>query len=233
MILDCLISLIHSAGQNTGTLGTLDTLGTLSTMAHSTTTTFAPLTREDRRHAANAKICDFANSHREHFSSSDVKNGQGQIVIYAIHKLMDTNRGGVTLYKVADFIRENELWFKLSIKDENGVFIVGTGSLEPYVDEIDGVKVPTMYSRDKVMRDGRSRISNFIMNKIKSNVLTPTRAHNLIRRLVDHSGQETYSVHFPKYLPPSNLSTEKASKLNRMMRQPEMSQRDQDFFECW
>ena len=36
-----------------------------------------------------------------------------------------------------------------------------------------------------------------------------------------------------KYLPPSNLSTEKASKLNRMMRQPEMSQRDQDFFECW
>lgn len=202
-------------------------------MAHSTTAgPFLPLTREERRKAVNAEICDFANSYPEHFSPSDVKNGQGLIVIYAIHKLMATNRGGVTLYEVADFIRVNELWFKLSIKEENGVFIVGPGSLDPYIREIDGVKTATMYSRDKVMRGGRSRISNFIMNNIKSNVLTPTRAHNLIRRLVDHSGQETYIVHFPKYLPPSNLSTEKASKLNRIMRS-EVRERDDEFFECW
>ena len=203
-------------------------------MAHSTTS-FAPPTREERRKVANAKICDFANSHREHFSSSDVKNGQGLIVIYAIHELTAItalNRRRFTLYDVADFIRRKELWFKLSIKEENGVFIVGPGSLEPYISEIDGVKMATMYSRDKVMRGGRSRISNLIMNKIKSNVLTPTRAHNLIRRLVDCKGQETYSVHFPKYLPPSNLSTEKASKLNRIMRSSERA-RDDEFFECW
>ena len=205
-------------------------------MAHSTTTAqFRPPTREERRYAANAKICDFANSHREHFSSSDVKNGQGLIVIYAIHELMAImalNGKKITLYDVANFIRVKELWFKLSIKEENGVFIVGPGSLEPYISEIDGVKMATMYSRDKVMRGGRSRISNFIMNKIKSNVLTPIRAHNLIRRLVDCKGHETYSVHFPKYLPPSNLSTEKASKLNRIMRSSERA-RDDEFFECW
>lgn len=205
-------------------------------MAHSTTMSqFRPPTREERRKAANTKICDFANSHREHFSSSDVKNGQGMIVIYAIHemmKIMTPNEKSVTLYDIADFIRVKELWFKLSIKEENGVFVVGPGSLEPYINEIDGVKMATMYSRDKVMRGGRSRISNFIMNKIKSNVITPTRAHNLIRRLVDHSGQETYSVHFPKYLPPSDLSTEKASKLNRIMRSG-VREREDEFFECW
>ena len=205
-------------------------------MAHTTTTAhFRPPSREERRQAANAKICDFANSHREHFSSSDVKNGQGLIVIYAIHELMAImapNRESITLYEVADFIRVKELWFKLSIKEVNGVFSVGSGSLEPYISEIDGVKVATMYSRDKVMRGGRSRISNFIMNKIKCNVLTPTRAHNLIRRLVDRDGQETYSVHFPRYLPPSNLSTEKASKLNRILRS-EVRERDDEFFECW
>ena len=205
-------------------------------MAHSTTTAqFRPPTREERRHSANAKICDFANSHREHFSSSDVKNGQGLIVIYAIHELTAItalNKKSVTLYDVADFIRVKELWFKLSIKEVNGVFTVGPGSLEPYINEIDGVKMATMYSRGKVMRGGRSRISNFIMNKIKSNVLTPTRAHNLIRRLIDRDGQETYSVHFPKYLPPSNLSTEKASKMNRILRSG-FRERDDEFFECW
>ena len=183
----------------------------------------------------NAKICDFANSHREHFSSSDVKNGQGLIVIYAIHRLMvcdALNRRSFTLYDIADFIRRKELWFKLSIKEENGEFTVGSGSLEPYISEIDGVKMATMYSRDKVMRGGRSRISNFIMNKIKSNVITPTRAHNLIRRLVDRGGHKAYSVHFPKYLPPSDLSTEKASKMNRIMRSG-VREREDNFFECW
>ena len=36
-----------------------------------------------------------------------------------------------------------------------------------------------------------------------------------------------------RYLPPSNLSTERAIELNRIIFEPEMSQRDQDFFECW
>ena len=192
-------------------------------------------TREEIRRAVNQKICDFANSRRDHISASDLKNGQGLLVIYAIHRLTECdpmNRKSFTPYEIADFIKERGLWFKPSIKVENGVFSVGSGSLDPYVSEIDGVKMATMYAEDKVLRSGRSRISNLIMEKIKGNVLSPTRAHNLIRRLVDHSGQETYIVHFPKYLPPSNLSTEKASKLNRIMRS-EVRERDDEFFECW
>lgn len=205
-----------------------------------TPTQIRPPTPQERRQAANLRICRFANSHREHFSSLDVKNGQGLIVLYSIHVLAGCAREGYgwrqrksfTPYEIADFIRENELWFKLSIKEENGAFTVGSGSLAPYVNEIDGVKQQTMYARDEEMRSGRSLISNFIMKKIKSNVISPTRAHNLIRRLVDTEGQEAYSVHFPRYLPPSNLSTEKASKLNRILRS-EVRVGDDEFFECW
>ena len=194
-------------------------------------------TREEIRKAVNQKICDFANSrsHRDHISASDLKNGQGLLVIYAIHRLTECdpmNRKSFTPYEIADFIKERGLWFKPSIKVENGVFVVGPGSLEPYVSEIDGVKMATMYAEDKVLRSGRSQISNFIMNKIKSNVISHTRAHNLIRKLVGRNEQETYSVCFPKYLPLSNLSTEKASKLNRIMRSG-VREREDEFFECW
>lgn len=205
-----------------------------------TPTQIRPPTPEERRQAANLRICRFANSHREHISSSDVKNGQGLIVLYSIHVLSGCapegygwqQRKSFTAYEIADFIKERKLWFKLSIKEENGVFTVGSGSLDPYINEIDGVKQQTMYARDEEMRSGRSLISNFIMKKIKSNVISPTRAHNLIRRLVDTEGQEAYSVHFPRYLPPSNLSTEKASKLNRILRS-EVRVGDDEFFECW
>jgi len=193
-------------------------------------------TREEIRRAVNQKICDFANSRRDHISASDLQNGQGLLVIYAIHRLTECdpmNRKSFTPYEIADFIKERGLWFKPSIKVENGVFSVGSGSLDPYVSEIDGVKMATMYAEDKVLRSGRSRISNLIMEKIKGNVLSPTRAHNLIRRLVGRDMQETYRVYFPRYLPPSNLSKEKAAELNRSMRQSRMSQRDQDFLECW
>jgi hypothetical protein len=189
----------------------------------------------ERRQAVNQKICDFMNSHQGSISTKDSKNGQGLVAIYALHMLYQ-NQGGCgdfTPYEIADYIRVNELWFKLSIKTENDGFSVSDGSLEPYINEIDGVKMETMYSRDKVMREGRSRISNFIMNKLKSNVISPTRSHDLIRRLVDRSGQETYRVHFPRYLPPSNLSSVKTSKYNRIIRQSEINQRDQEFFDCW
>lgn len=192
-------------------------------------------TREEIRKAVNQKICDFANSRREHISASDIKNGQGLLVIYAIHMLMECdpmNRKSFTPYEIADFIKRKRLWFKPSIKVENGVFSVGSGSLDPYLDEIDGMKMATMYAEDKALRSGRSLISNLIMKKIKGNVVSPTRTHNLILRLVDRIGQETYSVHFPKYLPPSNLSTEAAAKMNRILR-PEDQEREDEFLECW
>lgn len=195
-------------------------------MAHPDTIAQSRLsTREEQRQEANAKICDFANSHQEHISSADVKNGQGLIVIYALNELKERfpTRQGFTPYKIADFIRRKKLWFKLSIKEEGGTYIVGSGSLEPYVDEIDGLKQHTMYAEDKVMHSGRSRISNLIMNKIKGNVISPTRAHDLIRRLIDCNDQITYSVYFPRYLPPSNLTAERSMELNHILFKPSLT----------
>jgi len=145
--------------------------------------------REKQRKEANQKICDFVNSHRDHISASDVKNGQGLIATYALHKLMEQSpeSSGFTLYEIADFIRLKKLWFKLSIKEDNGIFSVGNGSLGPYTKKIDGRKKPTMYIVDKVMRNGRSRISNFIMDTLKSNVISPNRQHTMIMRCVDRS----------------------------------------------
>ena len=191
--------------------------------------------REERRHAANREIIAFLNNHRDLFSSADTKNGQGLVTIYALHKLMEqsSDNAGFSSREIANYIRENELWFEPSIKKEGEVFSEDNGSLSPYWKKIDGIdRVEVMY----YIGGGEfriSRISNFIMKTIKSNVLSPTRAHNLIRRLVNRDGQETYSVHFPRYLPPSNLSTERAIELNRIIFEPEMSQRDQDFLEYW
>ena len=242
MILDYLISLIQSAGQITSTQtlsetlrNTQETLRIMSRYFSLATGMQAGATREEIRKAVNQKICDFANSRREHISSSDIKNGQGLLVIYAIHRLTECdpmNRKSFSPYEIADFIKERGLWFKPSIKVENGAFSVGSGSLEPYIKEIDGVKQPTMYAEDKVLRGGRSRNSKLIMETLKSNVISPTRAHNLIRRLVGRDMQETYSVYFPRYLPPSNLSTETATKMNRIMRSEER-EREDEFLECW
>jgi hypothetical protein len=193
------------------------------------------IARKTRREESNRVICDFVGAHSGSFLTSDVKNGQGLLTTYTLHKLMEQSPDseGFTLYEIADYIRENELWFKPSIKEVNGVFSVGNGSLNPYINEIDGVKRATMYVEDRVMSSGNSQNSIFILEKLRGNVISHTRAHNLIRRLVDRSGQETYRVHFPRYLPPSNLNTGTAAELNRAMRPSGMSQRDQDFFDCW
>ena len=150
------------------------------------------------RTAANLEIIGFLNTHIDSFSSSEVKNGQGLAVIYSLHMLMEQlpQRTGFTLYEIADYIRRNKLWFKFSIKEENGIFSAGDGCLTPYISAIDGVREPTMYAEDKKMRKGRSRISNLIMNKLKSNVISPTRSHTMIlRSVVDLSGNDTYCIH--------------------------------------
>jgi hypothetical protein len=171
-------------------------------MAHSATTTSTlwgrftgGILREAAREASNQAICDFVNSRSGSFSPSDVKNGQGLLTTYALHKLMEQSPDseGFTLYGIAKYIRENELWFKPSIKEENGVFSVGSGPLNPYLSEIDGVKKATMYAEDKVMRRG-TRNSNLIMNKIKGNVLSPTRSHTMIFRSIDLSGDKKYCI---------------------------------------
>tara|TARA_B100001094_G_scaffold173038_1_gene167336 strand:+ start:224 stop:862 length:639 start_codon:yes stop_codon:yes gene_type:complete len=172
-------------------------------MAHPATTTSTlwgrfsqGILRKAEREASNQAICEFVNSHRENISASDVKNGQGLVATYALHKLMEQSpdRGGFEPYDIADYIRENKLWFKPSIKDVNGVFTVGNGPLNPCIKEFDGVKQQTMYAEDKVMRGGRSRISNSIMDTLKSNVISPKRQHTLIMRCVDQSVGNEYCL---------------------------------------
>jgi hypothetical protein len=141
------------------------------------------------REASNKAIRDFMNDDPDSFSMDDAKNGQGLITAYVLHKLMEQSpeRGGFEPRDIADYIRENKLWFKPSIVLKDGIFSVGKGSLAPYMCEMNGVTQPTMYARDK-----NSRISSLILDKLRGNVLSPKRQHTLIMRSVDQSAVNEY-----------------------------------------
>lgn len=143
------------------------------------------------RGAANKAICDFMNRDPDSFSMDDAKNGQGLITAYVLHKLMEQSpdRSGFEPREIANYIRDNKLWFKPSIVQKDGIFSVGKGSLAPYMCEMNGVKQPTMYACDK-----DSRISSLILDKLRGNVLSPKRQHTLIMRSVDQSSVNEYCL---------------------------------------
>lgn len=147
--------------------------------------------RLKERETANKAICDFMNGDPDSFSMDDAKNGQGLITAYVLHKLMEQSpeRDGFEPRDIADYIRDNKIWFKPSIVQKDGIFSVGKGSLAPYMCEINGVTQPTMYASEK-----NSRISSLILDKLRGNVLSPKRQHTLIMRSVDQSAGNEYCL---------------------------------------
>ena len=247
------------------------------------------LSRRERRISETRGLIVFMNENKQTFSAGDEKNGQGLWVIYAILKMtqissrqsgrvcditrenawLGTNRTSFSLYEVAKFIRKYRIWFKPPIQlldegepTERFALVSETSACEPYKSsKASNVKEDIIYMADVINRNGRSNVTNIIMNQIKSCVITPRRSHDIIRSLISSEGQKEFRVVFTEVppptnilssdraaelnrsirqphreLPPSNLTAEKSKKLNRIMRMNDYSDEyttDQAFFDCW
>jgi hypothetical protein len=153
-------------------------------------------TRRQDRHRKAHGLAAFMNDHKFAFKPGDEKNAQGLMFIWALSQLQDS-RGSQrrhTLREIAEFIKDEGMWFKPQIRQEGGQYRGPTTSAEcsPYMRNLNGGKQAVMYLPDKMTPRGFNMVTRLIMYQIKSVVVTEKRSHDIIRTLVTTGEEKTY-----------------------------------------
>jgi hypothetical protein len=159
-------------------------------------------TRRQDRHRKAHDLAAFMNDHKSAFNPGDEKNAQGLMFIWALHQLQETmgSLRGVSLRAIAEFIKVEGMWFKPQIRKEGGQYHGPKPSAEcpPYLKDLNGEKQAVMYLPDKTTPRGFNETTQFIMNQIKSVVVTEKRSHDIIRTLVTAGEEKNYYLELPQ-----------------------------------
>jgi hypothetical protein len=161
---------------------------------------------ESRRLARIEKtecLARLMNEHKTAFSPGDEKNGQGMWFLYAIWKIQRAGSPGVTLREAAEYIRSENIWFKPEITFRNGSYFSASENAQcsPYQSNfLTGRKEDIMYLPEEYNCAGTDKVVNLIISQIQGAVVTPKRAHDIIRTTVirsSQSGAQKFRVDFP------------------------------------
>ncbi len=147
------------------------------------------LSRRQERIDKAHEISEFMNQHQALFGPDDEKNGQGVVFIYSLNLLHSSDRDRrreFTLREIAHKIDVAGLWFNPQIKMVRGGYEdPGQDALcPPYQKTVDGRKKEVMYLENEETTHGNPKRENYILNQLKSSVVTKKRAHDTIRKYI-------------------------------------------------
>ena len=159
-------------------------------------------TRRQDRHRKAHGLAAFMNDHKFAFKPGDEKNAQGLMFIWALSQLQGS-RGSQrrhTLREIAEFIKDEGMWFKPQIRKEGGQYHGPTTSAEcsPYIRNLNGEKQAVMYLPDKMTPRGFNETTQFIVKQIRSVVVAEKRSHDIIRTLVTAGDEKNYYLELPQ-----------------------------------
>lgn len=158
------------------------------------------LSRHQERIVRAHEISGFMNQHQALFGQGDEKNGQGVVFIYSLNLLHSSDRDRrreFTLREIAHKIDVAGLWFNPQIKMVRGRFQVGhDASCPPYRKTVDGRKQEVMYLENEFTNRGNSKRENYILDQLKSSVVTKKRSHDTIRKYIEET-EDGYRLILP------------------------------------
>ena len=149
--------------------------------------------RREQRIAKAHEISEFMNHHNLLFVQDDEKNGQGLVFLHALNLLQGSNqdprRRTFTLREIAQKIDEERMWFDPQIKVMGGKYKGPEPDAEcpPYQKSVNGRKQAVQYLDDDFTTHGNNRRTNYILNQLKSSVVTKKRSHDSIRKYIEET----------------------------------------------